>query len=237
VKKRVAELSDEKTQDARVANEQRVAKAAYQSASKHKKKKKIHNCIDDNFMLLGVGYNAALGGANAPFKDGLSFNYSANYSILHDRAILNFSFNTDFLLSPNTSWFSNVFAMPESQVSGVGMGFYEGFQFAPMAVIINKKKLALTAGPTIGLAYFYTPEPSVTYGGAVTSDDDDDFALSYGVKANLLLGYSTAFYLEYTGFSRKTVTTEFGGVPQSFPVNRDMLRIGICYRMDSWGWW
>ncbi|MFI5196524.1 MAG: hypothetical protein ACHQD8_05495 [Chitinophagales bacterium] len=241
IKKRVAELSDQKTRQARVANEERVAKASYQTVSKNKKKK--HMSIDDNFMLLGVSYDIGLGGENAPYKKEISINYSGNFPIIHNHVTLGYTLNSGFLFSPNKKWFGSVFDMPDSEVSGVGLGFAERLSFVPMAVIINRHKLSLTAGPEIGVGFFYTPEVTNSYGGAASFNDGGDFGISYGLRTNLLVGDNVAFFIEYTTFSIKSVSSDYAGITQSTPVSHDMFQIGIGYRLErwglgwGWGWW
>ena len=238
VKKRVAELTDQKTEQTVVASKEATINNIYQYSSKKKKRKK-HKNISSNYSLISATYGMGLGGADAPYKKGIDFEFSGNYPIVHDRVTLGYSLNTGFLFSPNTNWFSNVFAVPVSSVSGVNTGYSESLSFIPMAVLVNTRKISLSAGPEIGIGLFYTPEPENSFGGAVTFNDDADFGISYGLRSNLLIGSALGFFIEYTTFSVKSVSTEYGGVTQSIPVNHDMLKISISYRFDNryWGWW
>ena len=241
VRKRVAELTDKKNQEARVANEINAVRESYQNSSRKRYKKKKNNGnklnINDNFWLWGLSMDRSLGGVNAPYKVGVSGNYSGNYSIIHNHVILGYTFNGSYLFSPNKDWFSRVFGIPVSAVSGVNNGYSVSIVFAPAAVIINRHKFSLTVGPEIGGGFVYTPEVSETYGSGAAFDDGGDFGLSYGIRSNFGLWKSVAFYAEYVTFSGKSVSTEFAGVKQFTPVNHDMFRVGISCWLESWGSW
>jgi hypothetical protein len=237
IKLRVAQLSDQKVQTARVANEERVAKAAYQDASTHgtahKKKHKQRMSIDDNYGLFGIAYGVGLGGANAPYKSSISLNYSGNYPVAHDRIVLNVTIDGAFLFSPNKDWFGTVYNEPSSTVSGVGLGYSDCVYFAPMAVAVNKKKLALTVGPEIGVGYLYTPQTDESLQTSSTIATGA-FGLFYGGKANLIVGESLAFSLEYTTSSIKSVDSDSAGFGQTFAMSTSMLKFGIGYRFERW---
>jgi hypothetical protein len=245
VKKRVAELSDQVAQQAKVAKQEVIINETYQYEKKHSSRRrkydhsKKHLNIYDNYMTIGISGDVALGGANAPYKHGITADYTGGYPIIHKHVILGYSLTSGAQFGPNLPWFGNVFSMPASQVQGVGMGLVEGLSFIPMSVIVNNRRLSLSVGPKIGFNFYYTPEPSVSIGGAASFNDGSDVGLAYGLRANLFIG-DFGLFGEYSTFSIKSATAELNGVTYSTPVNRSVLRFGVAYRFDSnhrFGWW
>ena len=235
VKKRVAELSDLQAQQARVANEEGLAKASFEHGKYKQKKKRM--VINDSYMMTGLSYDFSFGGDNAPYKNAVTLNGSGNYPIRHNSFTLGYSLSSSFLISQNANWYSKVFQIPVEEVPGPGMGFAETIMFLPMAVLVNKHNIALTAGPEIGFGLIIMSALSDSYGG-VSTNSTQSFGLSYGLRSDLLLGRGFAFFIEYAGSGIRSVTTEAAGVSQSIPVNHDMFRIGICGRIDhhALGW-
>jgi hypothetical protein len=236
VKLRVAELSDQKSQQAKAANEQRLANASYHSVSKNKRHKKKHLNIDDSYNTFGIAYDFALGGNNAPYKHGISFNWTGNYPVAHNKIILGYILNSDLLFSPNNNWFANVYELTPDQISGVDIGYNYHISFHAQVVLVNKTKMSLTAGPFIGVGMTYIPDPSFSYGGAVTSEDGVDYGLCYGLRANLHIGEVFTVFGEYAHITPTSYHTDYGGNTFSYEDNRDLLRIGIACRFDVWGW-
>ena len=245
VKKRVAELSDLVAQQAKVANQEAIINETYHYEKTRKgkdhdrKRKRNHLNIYDNYMTIGISGDMALGGANAPYKHGITADYTGGYPIIHKHVILGYSLTSGCLFSPNLPWFGQVFSMPASQVQGVGFGLCEGLYFIPMAVLVNNRKLSLSVGPKIGFNFYYTPEPTQSYGGAASFDDASDVGLAYGLRGNLFIG-DLGLFIDYSTCSVKSVSAELAGVSYSTPVSHSMLRFGVAYRFDSnhrYGWW
>jgi hypothetical protein len=242
VKKRVAELSDEKAQKAKVAEESRLAREMYQSGSTghkgnssgHKDKKK-RPTLYDNYYSLGIGYGFATGGDNAPYKNAFEISASDGFPVANNKLLLEFMFNSDFLINQNNTWFGNAFNIPASQVGSMGLCYSDNIVFGLLPVFINNKKLALAAGPMVGGNFLFLPtDASNDYSFSAS----DIFSIYYGIKANLFLGNTAVIYLQYAQLGSKTATATlpYGG-ENTLNSNYGQIMLGIRCRLTTWGFW
>jgi hypothetical protein len=230
IKKRVAELTDKKTQDAKVADESRIAKNLYQGATKNKKKNRLN--LSENYYSIGIGYGLATGGTDAPYKSSFELNSDYGFPVAKNKLLLEWSFNLDFLTNPSTDWFARAFQIPSSEVSGIGSSINYNISVGVMPVLLNKKDISLAAGPLLGIGISLLPDM-----GDYTFSSNNIFSFYYGLRGDLILGEYTIVYLQYAHSGTNTVTAELPiGVTNSITNNQGMLTFGVRLKLNRW-WW
>ncbi len=229
VVKRVAELKDMSNQKARVNNEVVVAKNTYQTASKNKKRR--HYLLDDNFYTSGMGYGKGLSGANSPYGSAFILNGGSGFMLMHNKAVLDFNTSTCFLTSPNDAWVNNALQAPAGTGGGMGTGFAEIITLGFSPVLINQKKLALTAGVMAGVN-IYLLNVNIDYTGS--NSIDDKFSFCYGIKSNLYLGEHVMFFAHLILNAANTANVTNDIANYTVPANYNMFQLGISYKFDSW---
>jgi hypothetical protein len=238
VKRRVAELSDDKAQQARVANEERIARGMNEEHTPHsshtKKSKKKHYCLEDNYYSFGIGYGMALGGDNAPYKSAFEVNGDYGFALAKNKLLLECSFNADFLTNPSIDWFARACELSSSQVSGLASGFDYNIHFALMPVVVNKKNIALAVGPLAGIGFI-----SISDMGDYSFETGNAACLYYGARANLFLGQYAIIYLQYGQMGANTATVDLPiGISNTITQNQSMLTLGVRLRFGGyWGMW
>lgn len=233
IRKRVAELSDSKTQQARAANEERVAKEVYANTAHTKKSKKNRNILN-SYLCLGLTYSTPTSGADNPYKTGTGLNVGMGFPLADKKMVLDFAINTDFIFGQNTAWYTKTYNASASEVDGASLGLSVDMEVSPMATIMNHKRLAWTAGPMIGIKYVSTSDPYIYTGGVENAaiKGTNVFGICYGAKTTVILNDNGLFFAEYTAMPASKFTTTNN--PSGNNVNHNMLRIGVALRIDRY---
>jgi tetratricopeptide (TPR) repeat protein len=232
IKKRTAELTDEKTRTQHGGNEERKAKDIYQVASKNRKKRRRN--LEDNYSSTGIGYGKGLGGTKSPFKDIISFQFSSDIPIIKNKAVLDINSTTNILLSPNVSWFVNAMNTPLGYVpsANIGTGFSESITIGFCPILINKKDIALAAG-VLGGGHYYS-FPSSSFLDVYSASVSDKLMFCYGIKSNLYLGQHVMLYVNLLLNSANTATVSSSYVSHRETVSYGMINTGIAVKFDTW---
>jgi len=234
VKKRVAELTDQKNKVTHSSAEEHKAKEIYQVASKNRKKR--YKNLDDNYYSSGIGYGAGLGGDKCPFKGAMNILVSDGIMVLHNKAVLDINSMTNLLLSPNNTWFFNALQLPAGSVANidVGTGFAEVFTIGFCPVLINNKDVALTVGGMAGIDFYLFPNTS--FDSYTNTSISNKVTFCYGIKSNLYLGDHFMAYINLLLNTANSADVSSGSITGggTVPANYNMLNIGIALKFDSW---
>ncbi len=231
VRKRVAELADSKTQNARAANEERVAREVYANTAHTKKSKKKHNILS-TYLGLGLTYSMPTNSADNPYKTGTGLSVGMGFPIADKKVVLDFAINSDFIYGKNVSWYTKTYNATAKDVDGASLGLSVDMEVSPMATIMNHRRLAWTAGPMIGLKYVNTSDPYIYSGGVENAaiSGANVFGICYGAKTSLIVNDNGLFFVEYTAMPVSKFTTTNN--PSGNNVNHNMLRLGMALRLD-----
>jgi hypothetical protein len=232
VKRRVAELTDQKNHAGRTSNNgEQKAKEIYQTTSKNRKRRRKN--LDDNYYSSGIGLGTALGGDKSPYKNSLDLQVSNGFMMIHDQAVLDINSSTSILLSPNEPWFAKAAQAPAGSISNfdAGGGFSEVITVGFSPVLINKKDVALTAGVMGGVDFYLLENAGFDYYNTVISNK---VTLCYGIKSNLYLGSHVMFFLDFLLNAANTADVSNGLSSYTVPTSFNMMNIGVAVKIDSW---
>jgi hypothetical protein len=208
------------------ANEARVAKEAKAIVTINKKKPKRSN-LNDHYLGGGLGYVSSFS-SDAPNKAGININVVGGYSILKHKWLLELQGDLDVRFSANRGWYARAYEVPAEQQSDVLLGTSLDYTVGFYRVLVNDKKLAVTAGPFAGLAHVQWA--STKGAGMMMADDGSATTYCFGLKAGLYLGEFVALSAQYTVFGIREIATAYPAYPVSF----NLLRLGVTFKRPLW---
>jgi hypothetical protein len=231
---RAVAQTDNKQQQSKTADDERIAREIYAKGA-HRGKK--HKTLNDNYWSFTLGYDAFSGGNAAPFKSGIAFRGSDGYLIIKNHALIDVSVTTNLLYHQNNQWIANAFSLLPGQSIGNTTGFAGELQVGLMPVLINKKHVALAAGLVVGGYVGTLPDAPQTTTDSY-SGENIVLTATYGVKALLTLGGNFLTYAEYVKMGHPSIGTSYfdanGLENGSVAANCDYFRVGIGYRLSEW---
>ena len=229
VKKRAAELTDQKNKANKMSGEERKASNIYKTATKNRKMRHLN--LDDDYYCTGIGYGKGIGGAKSPFKSQISLNYSNGFTLMHNHAVIDYSFASTFLTGANSTWFAN--AAPTAVYNGdPGTGFSEVLTLGFNPVLINNRDIALTAGAMAGVDFYMFPGPAYQ-SSYMDVSVKSKVLFCYGVKSDLFIGQHFMMYMNLLLAGANTAHVSTSLLEYNVPANYGMLTIGAAVRFDS----
>lgn len=229
VKKRAAELTDQKNKTNKMSGEERKANNLYKTATKHRKMR--HMNLSDDYYSAGIGYGMGIGGDKAPFKSQISLNYSSGFPIINNHAVIDYSFASTFMTGPNRTWFVN--AAPTAAYNGdPGTGFSPAITLGFSPILINNKDIALTAGAMGGVCFYMFPGPAYNYSYMDVSISSK-VLVCYGIKSDLFIGQIFMMFMNLQLATSNTAHVSTSLLDYNVPTNYGMLTIGAAVRFNN----
>jgi hypothetical protein len=232
VKRRVAELTDQKNRTASANNEPLQAKKTYQKATKNRKRRQ-KNLVDD-YYLWGIGYGTGLSGDRSPFLGHVVIPANLGIMVFHDQATFDFTATTGIMSKVNQTWAEHALQVPAGTLntSNSNWGFSEVVSLGLCPVLVNKRNIALTAGVFGGFNFFLIPSLDFGVNNASVSGK---LMGCYGIKSHLFLGENFAAFMNLAfSASRTADVAPYYGDPYKVATNFNTFNIGIAVRTDTW---
>ena len=224
VKKRISELKDPKS--GKVAAEERNAKEFYKDV----KSGRHQPCINENDFVWGLAADIFTGGASAPYKQAYSFFNLRQYPFAKKHLLFNFSAGIGYMTSGNKSWYGHVFDTTANDVSKVPGTIQVNIELSLDAVVINKHKFAISAGPLAGVTSFLMPDIYRTSEGTNEYTHPIMFSPVSGLRATLYVGKHFYSSIAYVIAFKSTYSNDLSSGTTVTGLSDNSLRISIGLR-------
>lgn len=191
----------------------------------------------DAFGVIDVGYGSFLS-QNSPCLKAINVHLDYGIAILDNKSAVTLGVNGGFGIKGNETWVYNAFHKQQPFFNNTGRGgisynISAGF----MPFLINTRKIAVLAGPSVGLGYITMPQTATDSFGTYHFAGDPLFAVNYSLQVFAFLGPRLFLKAGYANLFASTVTPVVKEVPQ-LPVNVNYAQIffgiGITFIKQPW---
>jgi hypothetical protein len=189
------------------------------------------------FGVIDAGYSSFLSN-NSPCLKALNLQLDYGVAILDGKAAVTLGVNGGFGIKGNENWLYNAFNKKPPFFTSTGRGgisynICAGF----MPFILNNRKVAVLAGPMVGLGYITMPQYATDSGGTYHFAGDPLFAVNYSLQISAFLGKRFFIKAGYANLIANTVTPVIQDVPQlPVKVNYSQLFFGIGFTFIKQPW-